>query len=110
MEIDYSRPSCSQLSMDWNEFRKGKYKWFRKLDIFHYTESEPASCSFDIDDYFFDRFFKHNQAKKLKRTSLYWLMSDLDHDLFELILWEECVVSLIKSIQSTNGVELGVSK
>ena len=100
MDVDYSKPNSSQLARDWNDFKKDYYKWFRKLDIFHYTEPKPAPCSFDINEYFFDPFFKHNQAKKLKRTSSYWLMSDLENDLIELILWEERVVSFINNIQT----------
>ena len=48
---------------------------------------------------FFDPFFKHNQANVLKRTALYLLMSSLDRDLYDLILWEERVVSFINNIQ-----------
>ena len=72
---------------------------------------------------FFDPFFKHNQANVLKRTSLYLLMSNIDRNLYDLILWEERVFSFINSIQRgrdpvyladyteyhINGVELGVS-
>ena len=68
MDVVYYRPSCSQLSRHWNDFKKGKYKLFRK--IFYYTTSspEPAPCSFDIDDYVFDPFFKHSQANELHCT------------------------------------------
>ena len=35
----------------------------------------------------------------MKRTSLYLLMTNLDRDLYDLILWEERIVSFINSIQ-----------
>ena len=35
----------------------------------------------------------------MKRTPLYLLITDLDRDLYDLILWEERVVSFINSIQ-----------
>ena len=86
MDADDSRSNSGQLARHCNDLKKDYHEWFRKNYISHYTEPKSPPCSFDIDQYVFDPFFKHNQAKELKRTSSYWLMSDLDLDLYDLIL------------------------
>lgn len=101
MDADEFRPHFGQFTRLWNKFKKDYYEWFRKYYISHYTEHyrKPVPCSFDIDQYVFDPFFKHKQAKELKSTESYWLKSDLDYGLKDLILWEERVVSFINNIQ-----------
>ena len=83
MDADEFRPHFGQFTRLWNNFKKDYYEWFRKYYISHYTEHyrKPVPCSFDIDQYVFDPFFKHKQAKELKSTESYWLKSDLDYGL-----------------------------
>ena len=99
MDADEFRPHFGQFTRLWNDFKKDYYEWFRRYYISHYTEPKSVPCSFDIGQYVFDPFLKHGQAKEFKSTSSYWLKSDLDHDLKDLILWEERVVSFINNIQ-----------
>ena len=66
MDADKFRPHFGQFARLWNDFKKDYYEWFRKNYISRYTESKPVPCSFDIDQYVFDPFLKHNQAKELR--------------------------------------------
>ena len=66
MDADEFRPHFGQFARLWNDFKKDYYEWFRKNYISRYTESKPVPCSFDIDQYVFDPFLKHNQAKELR--------------------------------------------
>ena len=95
MDVDYSRPNSINLLGTGMSLKKINIRFY----LISLTPVIPAPSSFDIDGYYFDPIFKHNQANALKRTSVYLVMSNLDHDLYNLILWEELVDSLINNIQ-----------
>ena len=87
MDEVYYRPYFSQLSREWNEFKKDKYKIL--FPNYPYTDDSPKPELYKCRDLY------HGF---LRNAPLGLLMSELDNDLYQLILWEESLVSLIDSI------------
>ena len=87
MDEVYYRPYFSQLSRDWNEFKKDKYKIL--FPNYPYTDDSPKPELYKCRDL---------HPGYWSRAPLGGLMLELDNDLYQLILWEESLVSLIDSI------------
>ena len=85
-EVYYIRPHFSQLSKDWNEFVKDNYKIL--FPNFPDTDYSPR-----LEPWNWIR------GSFLRYISLNRLMSELDNDLYQLILWEERLVSLIDRVE-----------
>ena len=90
MDIDYSRPSSSQLVRNWNEFKQNKFKLLIS-DFPAYRPPEPVAyrklgCN-------------HNQFNVLERDPLDWLLQSLNTNIYQLVLWEERVANCLMSIE-----------
>ena len=91
MDILYFRPNSIQLYRDWKEFKKDKYKTLTA----ECSSSDPPE---PLTYRHLNCKYNRNQTNCFERTPLHWLMSYLDNDLYELILWEERVANRLRNL------------
>ena len=76
MDIDYSRPSSSQLVRNWKELKQNEYNLLTS-DCPEYRRPEPVAYR--------KLNCKHNQINVLERDPLYWLLQSLDTNIYQLL-------------------------
>ena len=96
MDIDYYRPSSSQLFRNWNEIKKNKCKLLTS-DFPAYRPPEPVAYR--------KLNFNHNQFNFLERDRLYWLLQSLNTNIYQLVLWKERVAEInVNRTRSGSGL------
>ena len=81
MDILYFRPNSCQLYRDWENFKIDKYSTL-------ISECPLSDTPEPVPYRFSNVTYNDNLTNRLQKTNLHWLMSCLDNDLYQLILWE----------------------
>ena len=99
MDVVFSRPHSFRLFEDWKVFKKESFERLRgSNDSYDCTlprffcndpSPEPRPCGIDIEDCHRGLYPTQGLVNQLKQTPLWCLLSDLDNEIYELILWEE---------------------